>query len=103
VLPMGPVKQWTDAPSDEPTTLVVYPGADGASSLYDDDGHTFAYRRGAWTRLALTWRDGARRLAIRLAPGARMLGAERRFAVRVAGSDAAREIVFRGTPLEIRL
>ncbi len=29
VIPMGPVKQYTDEPSDEPMTLVVYPGADG--------------------------------------------------------------------------
>ncbi len=103
VIPMGPVRQWTEAPSDEPTTLVVHPGADGASSLYDDDGHTFAYRRGAWTRIAITWRDGARRLSLRLAPGSGSLGAERRFVVRVAGSDATREVLFRGAPVEVRV
>ena len=50
VLPMGPVKQYADEPSDEPTTLVVYPGADGTSMLYEDDGISFAHRRGEWMR-----------------------------------------------------
>jgi alpha-glucosidase/alpha-D-xyloside xylohydrolase len=103
VVPLGPLKQWADAPSDEPTTLLVHPGADGASSLYDDDGHSLAYRRGAWTRVAMTWRDGARRLSLRLSPGARTWGGERRFAVRVAGSDAVREVVFRGAPVDVRV
>ena len=40
-------------PSDEPTTLVVYPGADGTSSLYEDDGKTFDYRRGAFMRIVM--------------------------------------------------
>ena len=30
ILPMGPVKQYTDEPVDGPLTLQVYPGADGA-------------------------------------------------------------------------
>ena len=37
-------------------TLVVDPGADGQSSWYEDDGKTFAYRRGEWMRVTMTWR-----------------------------------------------
>ena len=58
VIPMGPVRQYVDEPSDEPMTLVVYPGEDGASSWYEDDGTTFDYRRGDSMRTALKWRDG---------------------------------------------
>ena len=57
VLPLGPVKQYADEPIDEPLTLVVYPGADGTSSLYEDDGRSFDYQRGAWMRIAMGWRD----------------------------------------------
>ena len=52
VIPMGPVKQYTEEPSDEPMTLVVYPGTDGVSSLYEDDGHSFDYRTGLFSRSA---------------------------------------------------
>ena len=44
---MGPVKQYVDEPGDGPLTLVVYPGADGTSSLYEDDGKSFDYRQGS--------------------------------------------------------
>ena len=38
ILPLGPVRQYVDEPVDGPLTLVVYPGADGAFTLYEDDG-----------------------------------------------------------------
>ena len=104
VIPMGPVKQYTDEPSETPMTLVVYPGADGSSSWYDDDGISFDYRNGAWMRVEMTWQDTARRLTLRLARGSRMLGPNpRRFEVRVAGAPAMRTVEFTGRPMEIVL
>ncbi len=35
-------------------TVHVYPGADGAFTLYDDDGETYAYERGQLTRTRFT-------------------------------------------------
>jgi alpha-glucosidase/alpha-D-xyloside xylohydrolase len=104
VLPLGPIKQYTDEPSDEPLTLVVYPGANGTSALYDDDGISFNHRRGEWMRIALGWQDAARTLSLRLAPGSRMLPpAERRMVARVAGSQAESRVAFAGRPIEIKL
>jgi alpha-glucosidase (family GH31 glycosyl hydrolase) len=103
VLPLDPVRQYTEEPVDAPTTLVVYPGADGVSSLYDDDGHTLDYVRGDAMRLTMTWRDADRRLTLRLAPGTRLRGAERRFLVRVAGSSATTPVTFRGKSLDVHL
>jgi alpha-glucosidase/alpha-D-xyloside xylohydrolase len=104
VLPMGPVKQYVDEPTDEPLTLVVYPGADGDSSLYEDDGRSFEYRNGDWMRIAIQWRDGDRTLSLRLAPGARTRAPmPRRIAVRLAGSTATRAVEFTGQPLAVRL
>ena len=51
ILPLGPVKQYTGEKVDGPLTLIVYPGVDGAFTMYEDDGATFDYRRGQWTRL----------------------------------------------------
>jgi alpha-glucosidase (family GH31 glycosyl hydrolase) len=104
VLPMGPIKQYADEPTDEPTTLIVYPGVDGTSTLYDDDGISFAYRRGDWMRIVMTWEDRARRLTLRLAPNSRMLPpAPRRFNVRLAGSSNTTPAVFTGETLAVRL
>jgi alpha-glucosidase/alpha-D-xyloside xylohydrolase len=103
VLPLDPVRQYTEEPVDAPTTLVVYPGADGVSSLYDDDGHSLDYVRGDAMRLTMTWRDADRRLTLRLAPGTRLRGAERRFLVRVAGSSATTPVTFRGKSLDVHL
>ena len=64
ILPMGPVKQYVDEPVDGPLTVVVYPGADGAFSLYEDDGKTFDYRKGAWMRMAMTWNDATRMFSV---------------------------------------
>ncbi len=104
IVPLGPVKQYTDAPSDEPTILVVYPGADGESTWYEDDGKTFNYRRGEWMRVLMIWRDAARRLTVRLAPGSKMLApARRRIDLRVAGSATTVPIVFTGRRIDIAL
>ncbi|HSU96214.1 MAG TPA: TIM-barrel domain-containing protein, partial [Gemmatimonadaceae bacterium] len=104
VIPMGPVRQYVSEPSDEPVTLIVYPGADGESSWYEDDGNTFDYRRGDFMRVTMTWRDAARRLTLRLAAGSRMRDpAPRRIDVRVAGSRKVASLSFTGHDLEISL
>ena len=104
VIPLGPVKQYTDEPSDEPLTLVVYPGANGASTLYEDDGHTFEHRHGAYMRIAMAWDDATRRLVLRLAPGSRMMGPPaRRIELRAAGSSTIVSVVFTGQTIEARL
>ena len=104
VIPMDPVRQYTDESVDEPTTLVVYPGADGESTWYEDDGVSFDYRRGDAMRFVMTWHDVSRRLSLRLAPGSRMRApSPRRIAVRVAGSRAVKTIESTGRPIDVTL
>ncbi len=45
-------------------TLLVYPGADGRFSLYEDDGTSRAYLKGAWSRIPFTWNEATRTLTI---------------------------------------
>jgi alpha-glucosidase/alpha-D-xyloside xylohydrolase len=104
IIPTGPVKQYVSEQSDEPATLIVYPGADGESSWYEDDGNTFDYRRGDFMRINMTWHDATRRLSLRLAPGSRMREpAPRRIDVRVAGSKKVTSVSFTGREIEISL
>jgi alpha-glucosidase/alpha-D-xyloside xylohydrolase len=103
VLPLGPVKQYTNEPVDAPLTLIVYPGADGLSTLYEDDGKTFAYRNGEWMRIEMAWQDAERRLTLRLARGSRVLPpAKRIIEVRIAGERETRTVVFEGRPIVIQ-
>jgi alpha-glucosidase/alpha-D-xyloside xylohydrolase len=103
IIPLWPVKQYIAEKVDGPLTLVIYPGADATFTLYEDDGHTFDYRRGGWMGVRMAWNDRARRLSLRLAAGSRMLAPLRRnIEVRIAGEKATRSTVFEGRPVEIR-
>jgi alpha-glucosidase (family GH31 glycosyl hydrolase) len=98
VIPMGAVKQWVYQPTTEPVTLTVYPGADGTSSLYEDDGISYAYEKGEFTRTALLWDDKERTVTLR----ANRPGAERKFNVSIAGSTS-KQVSFAGNEAKIKL
>jgi alpha-glucosidase len=104
VIPMDPVRQYTDEPTTTPTTLVVYPGADGESTWYEDDGSSFDYRRGGAMRIMIKWNDASRRLSLRLAPGFKLLApTPRPIDVRVAGSTTVTHLEFTGRPVELNV
>jgi hypothetical protein len=104
IVPMGPVKQYTDEQVSGPLTLTVYPGADGQFLVYEDDGRSFAHRTGAWMGIDLTWEDATRRLTVRLAKGSRLLPPARRpLEVRIAGTDTRREVAFEGREVILSL
>lgn len=71
VIPMGPVRQYAMEASEEPVTLQVYPGANGSFSWYEDDGITFRYRQGEFTRIECGWEDSSRKLTLAWAEGSR--------------------------------
>ena len=62
IVPTGPVKQYVEEPSAEPVRLTIYPGADGRFQLYDDDGLSFAYEKGAFAIVDLKWDDARKTL-----------------------------------------
>jgi alpha-glucosidase/alpha-D-xyloside xylohydrolase len=101
ILPLGPVKQYTGEQVDAPLTLSIYPGADGSSLLYEDDGSSFNYRRGEWMGIEMNWNDRRRSLRLALARGSRMLPPLRRELVVKLG-HATRRVVFDGNFLEVR-
>ena len=64
IVPCGPEVQYTDEKPADPVTLWVYAGADGAFTLYEDDGLTYGYERGAFSRILLRWDDANGTLTI---------------------------------------
>jgi alpha-glucosidase/alpha-D-xyloside xylohydrolase len=104
VVPMGPLRQYTNEEVAGPLTMMVFPGASGVSSLYEDDGETFDFRNGEFMRIEMQWEDTTRKLALRLAPGARMLRANpMTIAIKMADSDRTRTVNFTGDPLSVTL
>jgi alpha-D-xyloside xylohydrolase len=114
IVPFGPDLQYIGEKPADPITLCVYAGADGAFTLYEDDGLTYGYERGEFARIPLRWDDARRTLTIGKREGAfpGML-AERTFAIVLVTSDrpvgfsfapkADRTISYRGEPIETRL
>jgi alpha-glucosidase (family GH31 glycosyl hydrolase) len=64
ILPSDPPRQYVDEPTDRPTTLNVYTGADGEFALYEDDGVSIDDQKSgaSWTRMR--WDDGSRTLTL---------------------------------------
>ena len=104
VIPMGPVKQYTAEPLDGPLSFTVYPGADGAFELFEDDGRSFEYRQGGWMGITCRWNDRSRRLSLSLTGGSKMRPPlVRDIEVRLAGTPAAQRSKFAGRPITIQL
>lgn len=101
IVPLGPVKQYTDQPVDAPVQITIYPGDDGRFLLYDDDGATYNFRRGAFTRIRCEWRDRRRELVLALenAPPGRL---QREFEIRTASQANVRRVVLGREPVVVR-
>jgi alpha-D-xyloside xylohydrolase len=64
ILPTGPDLKYTGEKPADPITLYVYAGADGAFTLYEDDGLTYGYEKGAFARIPIRWNNAVRTLTI---------------------------------------
>lgn len=64
IIPFGPDIQYTDQKPADPITLFVYAGRDGAFTLYEDDGVSNGYEKGAFAMIPLRWDDASRTLTI---------------------------------------
>jgi alpha-glucosidase (family GH31 glycosyl hydrolase) len=62
ILPTGPDVTYVGEKPADPITL--YAGADGAFSLYEDQGSTYDYERGEFARIPIQWADANRTLTI---------------------------------------
>ena len=102
ILPLGPVKQYTGELSDEPLLLRVYPGADGTMTLYEDDGKSFDYEKGAYSNIVCVWDERSRTLSLR-ADSAGSFPHGRVFAVEAADSGERKRLPMTGDAASIKL
>jgi alpha-glucosidase (family GH31 glycosyl hydrolase) len=97
ILPMDAVRQFTGQSLSEPTTIRIYPGADGKFTFYDDDGESDANAM----RIGMTWQNEARKFVIE-SEGLKWPGGTRSFVVEAMGKVGKR-IEFRGERMELSL
>lgn len=64
ILPLGPDMEYTAEKPAERIDLYVYAGADGAFSLYEDEGTNYGYEQGRYACIPFTYADADRVLTI---------------------------------------
>ena len=84
--------------------IVVYPGADGTFTLYEDEGDNYNYEKGAYSTITFKWNDRSKKLTISEVSGEYpgMLK-ERSFRVRLAVSDMHTKVDYTGQAKTISL
>jgi alpha-D-xyloside xylohydrolase len=90
IVPLGPDLQYTGEKPADPITFYVYAGADGAFTLYEDQGTTNDYETSAFTEIPLKWTDATNTLSIGARQGSftGMLASRSFQVVRVASGKA---------------
>jgi alpha-glucosidase/alpha-D-xyloside xylohydrolase len=96
IVPLGAVREYVEQSVPSTLAVTVYPGADGSFDVYEDDGTSFEYERGAWTRLSMKWQDSPGRLTIAATAASRATPARRVLEIRLAGEHSTRRVAFDG-------
>jgi alpha-glucosidase (family GH31 glycosyl hydrolase) len=103
IVPLDPVRQYTAQPVSEPTTLNVYPGADGEFVLYEDDGVSLDYLRdrATWTRFR--WDDRHQILTLEPDSRSKMKPVPRRtFQVQLVTQNTRKTVEYHGSKVQVR-
>ena len=64
IIPFGPDMQWSDEKPADNIRLYVYAGRDADFTLYEDDGVTYGYEKGAYAMIPIHWDDASRTLTL---------------------------------------
>jgi len=99
ILPLGPDLQFAAEKPADPITLMIYEGAEGHFTIYEDDGTSYQYERGQSARIPLAWNQATRTLTIGAREGAFPgMRARRRFAIVDVRRDRPIPFSFEPTP-----
>ena len=112
ILPIGPEMEWSNQKPDDDMLLLVYSGADAHFVLYQDDGLTYGYERGEYSRIELRWNDAAKTLEIGAREGSYPgMPGSIRFRVTVVSPEepfafdpdapGSREVTYTGAPVTL--
>jgi alpha-glucosidase/alpha-D-xyloside xylohydrolase len=98
ILPLDPVRQYVDEPTDEPMTLRIYPGNDGEFELYNDDGKTLDHLDGEYSLTKMIWNNEERILTIEPLEGSSL---NRQFEVELVEESEKKSIEYKGSRIQV--
>jgi len=64
ILPFGPKVQYATEKKWDNLEIRVYPGANGAFTLYEDENDNYNYEKGAYSTIVFTWNDAKKTFTI---------------------------------------
>jgi alpha-D-xyloside xylohydrolase len=64
ILPMGPELQYASEKPADPIELRVYSGADADYTIYEDEGDSYRYEKGAYATIPIHWNNQTQTLTI---------------------------------------
>ena len=110
IVPMGREMEYATQKPADTVELRVYPGADGAFTLYEDENEGYGYEQGAFATITFNWRDKNHNLGISAQKGS-FPGALKKRVFNIvivgegvgAGEAAAkgRYVTYTGAPLSV--
>jgi alpha-D-xyloside xylohydrolase len=114
IVPLGPEIEWANERPDGEIELRVYRGADGRFDLYDDEGDSYRYEKGARSLVPIRWNEKAGVLSIGAREGEYAgMPVKRTFHVVWVGrnhgvgeavaSDADTTVTYEGKAVEVRV
>jgi alpha-D-xyloside xylohydrolase len=103
ILPLAPVMQYASEQKWDQLEIVVYPGADGEFTLYEDEGDGYAYEQGQYSTIQFSWNEARKQLTIGARKGSfpGMLS-QRTFNVRIVGKDGTKTVRYTGTETMVK-
>jgi len=102
IIPLGPDVQYVDEQPDAVIRLRVYPGKDAVFTLYEDEGDSYQYEHGAYSKIEMRWSEAVRTLTIGERIG-RFAGMQnvRVFAVEIVGENGTKLVTYQGKTIVI--
>ncbi len=64
ILPLAPEMQYVGEKAWDQLEIRVYPGADGTFLLYEDEGDSYRYEKGAYATILFQWNNATSTLTI---------------------------------------
>ncbi|MBO4906569.1 MAG: DUF5110 domain-containing protein [Bacteroidaceae bacterium] len=83
--------------------LHIYPGADGAFTLYEDDGETYAYEQGQYTEIPIAWNDRSRTLTIGKRAGQYSAMLQSRQFTVILPDGTQKSVTYNGKSIKVKL
>lgn len=104
ILPIGEVMQYVDEKPADNLEIKIYPGADGDFTLYEDEGDSYDYEKGAFATIDFHWDDKSKTLTLGKRKGSyNGMIAQRKFNVKLMGSSSSKSVSYKGAKINVKL